>query len=124
MTAPTWLLRTTGGVTRTTRLQVCTRCHVTILTGLDADYAALTARADPTPLDRLGEVLALAAGRPTYDLAPRGGQKRQLDYRDEYRISGHRRYPVLPAHKCGQPLPAAETPTPARKEVPGNGIPF
>ncbi|KAB2347319.1 hypothetical protein [Actinomadura rudentiformis] len=105
MTAPAWLLRQTGGVFRTAILGRCPRCYAPILTGLDDDNAARTARADPTPITPLGEAVALLAGRATYDLlAPYG--RRELWRRDQWHISGARKHPVLPEHRCGQPLDA------------------
>lgn len=100
---PTWLAHRIGDTHRAAGLRTCPRCGAPILTGLDNDTAALTARADPTPLTPLGETLALLAGRPTYNLTTTSGRK-ELHRRDEWHIKGERRYPVIPAHKCGAPL--------------------
>lgn len=102
---PDWLIRQRGDVFRAARLHPCPRCRRPILSGLDDDIAARTAHADPTPITPLGETLALLTGRATYDLcAPYG--RRELWRRDHWHIAGARKYPVLPEHKCGQPLDA------------------
>jgi hypothetical protein len=102
---PSWLAKQLGGVHRSAGLRLCNRCGAPILVGLDADVAALTAHTDPDPIDTAGEVLALLAGRTTYDLAPRAGGRRQLDYRAAWNIKAQRRYPVLVSHSCGRPIP-------------------
>jgi hypothetical protein len=105
---PGWLKRTRGDATRAVQPRVCPRCLSLILVGLDADVAALTAHTDPDPIDTAGEVLALLAGRTTYDLAPRPGGRRQLDYRAVWNIKAQRRYPVLVSHSCGRPIPTPQ----------------
>lgn len=94
-------------------------CGMPVLTGLDADRAALTVTVDPYPLTPLGEVQALRAHRPTYLLTAR-----QLDRRDRWNIPGrpptHART-VLATHDCtGIPdtwrLPPPP-PAPPRPEV-------
>ncbi|MFC5744797.1 hypothetical protein [Actinomadura rugatobispora] len=103
MTIPTWLLRTRGDVFRTAALRTCPHCHHPILTGLDDDTAARSVRADPTPITPLGETLALLAGRATFDLQAVYG-RREMWRRDQWHIQSARRWPVLPEHRCGQPL--------------------
>lgn len=105
--------RTGQGTTPTQRDRAswnrCPRCHAWTLTGLDNPIMALAVRADPTPLDRRGEAIALLAGRGTYrlHLTPTA----QLRRRDHWQILGDPADPtdclVLPDHVCGQPLAPA-----------------
>lgn len=92
-----------AGRIRVARLRVCTKCNSPVLRGLDYDPAGIMVDADPTPLNQLGETIALLTGRTTYDLAY-SNSRRILEYRDQHRIGGKRRYPVLPEHRCGAPL--------------------
>lgn len=100
---------TPNGTTRRAQPRLCRTCNAHVITGLDAETCALAVIADPTPLDQIGELLAIAAGRATYTLEP-DGPRLVLNYRDPGRIR-HRppdgfRYDVLPAHVCGSvPLP-------------------
>ena len=102
---------TPNGTTRRAQPRLCRTCNAHVITGLDADLTALAAIADPTPLDQLGELTAIATGRPTYTLE-RDGPRLVLNYRDAGRIAhrppGGIRYDVVPAHVCGRPLPAVE----------------
>lgn len=95
-----------GGQTRGAHLDRCDRCAADILVGLDADRCALFAICDPIALDHLGEYLALFRGLRTYTLARRmggSGQPRwEIDPRSHWGIAKRsRRYPVIPAHRCG-----------------------
>jgi hypothetical protein len=102
---PTWLQRSRSGATRATGIRLCPKCRAPILTGLDAEICAFTVRVDPTPITPLGEAIALLQGRATYNLAD-GPNRKELDLRDQWRITMPRKYPVLPEHRCGQPLDA------------------
>jgi hypothetical protein len=110
---PAWLLAKAGGNLRAAGIRLC-RCGAPTLVGLDADRAAITAICDLTPIDEIGETLALLQGRATYDLVG-GSQKREIEYRYEWNIKIRRRYPVLAAHKCGIPLPVRTEPQEALK---------
>jgi hypothetical protein len=102
---PAWLLNTHAGPNhRTATLHPCKQCNQPILTGLDADTAALTAKTDPTPLTPLGETIALLQNRATYNLTTTDNGKKKLDHRDQWHITMPRQHPVLPEHQCGQPL--------------------
>jgi hypothetical protein len=100
---PAWLARRQGEAHRAAALRLCPSCQAPTLVGLDADITAHAARADVLPIDELGETIALLSGRSTYDLVTNGGRK-ELARREEWNISGLRRYPVLSAHKCGVAL--------------------
>jgi len=115
---PAWLARRRGDAHRAAALRLCPSCQAPTLVGLDADVTAFTARADILPLNELGETIALLSGRPTYDLVTNGGRK-ELTRREEWNISGTRRYPVLAAHKCGVALNAYAAPVKhvARKAI-------
>lgn len=80
-------LMTTDGTTRRARATSCPRCNARILTGLDADLAAVQVHVDPLPLTPLAEALAILAGRRTAALVSREGRL-VLNYRDSWRITG------------------------------------
>lgn len=106
---------TPNGTTRRAQPRRCRTCNAHVIIGLDANVCALAVLADPTPLDQLGEVLAIATARPTYTLE-HDGARLVLNYRDPGRIrhrpaGGGLRYDVVPAHVCGRPLPAIERTT-------------
>lgn len=115
MTIPEWLaqhIATTTGAppgARNAWPRRCPTCRAHTLRGLDGDWAALEATADPTPLDRQGEALARLTDRRTYALRLVGDRHR-LTYRDRWQIQGPRNWPtpydVLAEHQCGKPLPA------------------
>lgn len=86
-------------ITTKTAGDLCPRCQALTLTG----YAeGLHARVDPTPITPRGELAVLLTGRATYTLSREG-----LIERDADRIAGRSLHgPVLPAHRCGQPIPA------------------
>lgn len=116
---PQWLdqhIRTVTGAppgARNAEPRRCRTCRTMVLAGLDNDWAALDATADPTPLDHQGEALAHLTGRKTYALRRRGNHL-QLATRDRWQISGPRNWPtpydVLAEHKCGAPeLPGIQS---------------
>jgi hypothetical protein len=99
----------TDGVHRHARARFCARCGHTILTGLDADTAAMPIRTDPTPITALGELTALMAGTPTYELRWLTNHY-EIDYRDQHRIKGNppgiwKGGDVLVSHRCELPFP-------------------
>ncbi len=110
---PTWLAPTLGGTHRTARLRTCPHCQAPVLAGLDAERAGTRAVADLTPVNEMGEAIALINGRATFDLIKTGGRM-ELNWRDSFAIEGVRRYPVIPAHKCGQPLDVFMEAVPAK----------
>ena len=120
---PGWLKRARGDATRAVTICCCEKCAAPILVGLDADVCALLVRVDPTPLDEIGEAIALVTNRATYDLA-KGPKRKELWPREPQHIRAPRRHPVLPAHKCGQPLPAATDNSAAQKGQPHARPPF
>lgn len=100
---PTWLRRHLQHNSRAATLRLCPRCKTPTITGLDSDIAALAVRCDPTPLNAIGEAIALLGGRTTYDLASGPGRK-ELWPRNADHISVTRRYPVLADHQCNRSL--------------------
>lgn len=86
---------TTQGLGRRAQLQTCTRCPALVIVGLDSHRCALRAVCDPVALDQLGEALELIAGRATYEL-----WGRELERRDQWKISGGMPRPVIPEHEC------------------------
>jgi hypothetical protein len=122
MSLPRWLQTPYRTGTRATRLILCPRCGAPILAGLDADWCALTAHVDPTPITPAGEAVALLAGRRTYDLIGRGDE-RTLSLRETEHIQAPRRHPVVPAHACGQSLAAFIEKTTVLSKKPAPAIP-
>lgn len=105
---PAWLQRlleakNPDGITRAVRATYCRGCGAHVMRGLDADVAALPTVVDPTPLDPLGEALALLANRPTYSLRWVG--RYEIDHRLGATIAAHPAgsqpsVDVLAAHAC------------------------
>lgn len=115
---PTWLqpildakgVTNADGVSRAARARHCRRCGRTTLRGLDADRAAIAVTVDPTPINTLGEFLAISAGRITYDLEWRGGRY-ELSPREPAHIQAaparlRARRQVVVSHSCGSVMPA------------------
>lgn len=106
--------------------KLCPQCRKRTLKGEAADQHDGTlwpARADPKPIDALGEAIARLAGRLTYDLDHDG----KLHIRSTWHIRQTRRRPVLAEHRCGRPLPAAAPGTPGLPQPDDNNeekIPF
>ena len=125
MTMPEHLLRllkdkgviTERGTSRVSRMRRCRRCRTLTLAGLDGNVLAMDADADLPPLTRRGDLLALVAGRVTYELGADG----RLHYRSPRHVVHGPPTPsssVHAAHRCGVPPPAewlAPPPPPARQ---------
>lgn len=100
-----------NGLSRRTRARLCRKCGAPVMAGLDHDRAALSVYADPTPLNALGEAMALMDDRSTYSLRYIGGRY-ELDHRAHWTIAAapagtDPRVEVLAAHKCGSAFPDA-----------------
>lgn len=93
-----------GGMVRQAKASTCRRCDAYRIHGLDSDYAALPAFADPEPLSAFGEVQATIAGLRTYELS-RHGSGHRIDGRDfthvKGRPAGSGLVDVLAEHRCG-----------------------
>lgn len=100
---------TETGLTRRARLRPCPRCTQLILAGLDDDWAALEARADPHPLNPLGEALTHLAGHHTYALHQdsRGYHldRRTADHITHQPAGTRLREDILRAHHCNTDPP-------------------
>lgn len=114
MTTPDWLrahlemrgLWDADGYGRAAKARRC-RCREYVLAGLDGDRCAFPVAVDPDPLSRLGEAVALVAGRSTYSLRMLSGRL-ELDHRNHFEIRGevartNLRHDVLVRHTCGLP---------------------
>lgn len=140
MSHPTWLLEhliraghiTERGISRKARVRTCERCGRVALVGLDADVCAFEVAADPLPLSRLGEALALVEGRRTFALV-RTHRGYELDARDASAILGRpagatKRQDVLAEHRCSAPGPGpallAETAFPEHRPATYTHPPF
>ncbi|KAB8196232.1 hypothetical protein FH608_005500 [Nonomuraea phyllanthi] len=90
---------------------ICPRCRALVLAGHNAGILTIV---DPAPLDRRNEMLALLAGRNTYDLITEGIPPRlYAEWRCSFRINGTRRHPVVAAHPCkGRGFTPAKPPKP------------
>lgn len=104
------------GATRRARAGRCGKCQRHVMRGIDADVSGWVVEADPEPLSRLGEALALMAGRTTVELRWLG-DRYEMDSRNQSRIrgspAGTNGVDVLVRHDCdlaiGQPLPRMDT---------------
>lgn len=94
---------TTDGLGRKAQLRTCSTCRALVIVGLDTNRCAIRAVADPTALDQVGELLALLAGRHTYEL-----WGRELEHRNQFTIRAGIRKPVISEHQCGN----SQTPSP------------
>lgn len=112
-------------IRRTIHIRVCAYCQTAILTGLDADVAALTANVTATALTASGEVWALTNGLWTYELTAR-----RLYRRDRWNIPGKppsASRTVLADHDCDLPIPDEHRrplPPPAAPRPATTGIGF
>jgi hypothetical protein len=70
---------------------------------LAATVTGLDRHVDPAPLTPAGELAALLAGRPTYNLA--GPNREHLIRRTVHHIHAPRRHPVVADHTCQPPAP-------------------
>lgn len=115
------------GVSRRARTRRC-RCGSITAAGLDADTAALPVTTEVTPVNSLGEILTIAAGRKTYTLTWRG-DRYEIDVRDPENIAfckaEESRHPVVAEHHCGtilgpecHQLPRLPRPVPDLGKVP------
>ena len=110
----------------------CPRCERPVMRGLLAMPTPWKVDADPQPLSRQGEALALLAGRVTYDLSWRHGHY-ELDRRGSW--AWHHPDPVVGRdivveHRCGEsvhwptvltalpPMTAAAAPLPPDAKPP------
>jgi hypothetical protein len=100
-----------GGL-RNAKAARCPTCGAPTLVGYDGDLAALKVRVDPIPLTPVGEAMAQLADRHTY-AARRRGHGIALHRRDRWQIGGARRkrFDVVAAHICGDPLAEFSTPS-------------
>ena len=121
---PGWLVEDIRANARCAFRRRCPTCSAPVLTGLDADAAALTVTVDPQPIDALGEALAVLAGRATFE-AWTAGPRVELEHRGAGRIAfrpaGTSSVAVAAAHRCGSPPPTAVTQRhtrPTSKELP------
>ncbi|HEU4544479.1 MAG TPA: hypothetical protein VFR23_25335 [Jiangellaceae bacterium] len=109
---PAWLqthLTATGawntdGIGRALRARQCT-CGARVLSGLDADRAALPAAVEPSPVDPAGELLALMQNRRTFRIRYFG--RWEIDRRSSFDIAAQPagKVDVLIEHECGRPFP-------------------
>lgn len=95
--------------------QTCRSCAAPVLRGLDADVAGITVEVDPSPVDNLGEAVAVLTGRRTFSLRVARSDRgqvlgRQIEQRSAATIRGSvLRFPVHAEHRCdAAPLPVAE----------------
>ena len=122
MTVPEWLQRhltelgrwDADGIRRRISLRVH-ECGERVVVGLDAERGGLPVTAQPDPIDELGELLAVAGSRTTYELRGLTGGRLELERRDNFAIAGSpagsdRAPYVVGEHRCGLSLPTAAKP--------------
>jgi hypothetical protein len=80
------------------RVSLCPRCQGITICGVADGF---NARADPYPVDRTMEAVAIVTSRQRYTL-----HQGTLIRREGHRLSG----PVLVEHRCHQPLPGLPVP--------------
>ena len=96
---------------------LCYRCGAVVIEGEDFDHMAIRVRADPTPLDPLGEARAILAGRPLFQCVPsRTAAVTEHAYR-LHRIAAHPDHRgvgiyIVPEHWCREPLAPPDLITP------------
>lgn len=101
-------------ISRQAKYRYCPKCGAIVLRGLDDDYCAVDAVADPTPLTARLEYACYLVGRTTYNAITRGdtfelGARVLRWVRAPELLS----WPVLPAHRCGATFPGCIVPAAA-----------
>lgn len=104
------------GATRSARAVSCPKCRRHVMRGINDSFGGWVVMADPEPLSKLGEALALLGGRATVELRWLG-DRYEIDQRDHFRIRGRpagtNGIDVLVIHECalaqGQPLPQIDS---------------
>lgn len=91
------------------RRSTCRRCGAPVLCARAGRVAALDVRADPTPIDAMGELLARLDGRLTWYLVavPALGYQR-ITWRHLWVPATPPKHPVIADHAC-PPQPVQET---------------
>jgi hypothetical protein len=79
--------------TTTPLVHTCRRCDRPVIYGL---AEGVPARCDPTPINTVGEIAAVMAGRRTYTLQRTGLVERDALRRSDPNLTG----PVLAEHDC------------------------
>jgi len=85
-------------ITTAPKLINCRDCGRPLLA---VTVGGLDRHVDPAPLTELGELVALLAGRTTYDLS--GPMADHLIRRNVHRIAAERSRPVIATHACVPP---------------------
>lgn len=113
---PHWLRQRILANARKAKLDICP-CGTPVLAGLDDDACAWPAVVDTSPLIPAGELAAVyLEDRRTYDLCVG-----ELWRRERTQHGRESRAPVLPEHRCNDPVPSAWTKPPdpnRRKDLP------
>lgn len=95
----------TDGIRRAARYTHCPHCRRPVLVGLDDDPCGLPRTADTVDLDRVAEVLVLAAGGETLRVFELPGRV-ELAPRDQWSLRAvEQRRPVVAVHDCARPSP-------------------
>jgi hypothetical protein len=113
------------GLTFKAGLRTHRPCRGLTVAGIDDN--GLDAWCEPGPLSRTGEAEALLAGRATWDLYAGNALTWRTASAVRHRPAGDDHRPVLAAHRCGDPLPAAwlAPPSPRPATAPTTeGMPF
>ena len=104
---PAWQRALIAANARKAKAILC-RCGVPVIAGLDDDVCAFTVAADVTALSWAGELAcAVVQARPVFELSGK-----ELHRRYPWRQSRPCEQPVLPEHRCNDPVPPAWTSPP------------
>jgi hypothetical protein len=89
------------------KLRYCGRCGGTVLKGLDDEWCAGEATAEPVIVSETGEASALIEGRASYRLLGGTPTTLRLFYRNAAEIAhGHvAGWRVVVEHRCDRPIP-------------------
>jgi hypothetical protein len=96
-----------SGFASVAKLRRCGRCGGTVLKGLDDEWCAGEATAEPVIVTESGEALALLEGRSSYRLLGATLKTLKLFYRNAAEIAyGHLPgWRVVVDHRCDRPIP-------------------
>lgn len=95
----------------------CPNCRAPILTGPDADRAAITRHIDPTPITHQAQLTCILLERDLYEL----DREHRIYPRPPRRALTHHSptFTIHAQHICHQPLPAQPTtPRPTHPDTP------
>lgn len=85
---------------RTARPRYCAGCRELVWRGVDAEASGMVVACDPSPLDRLGEILAVLERRATFSLSYRGRWELNDRMTADIQAGNPRNADILVEHSC------------------------